>query len=206
MSTRRSYQSRLREERARETKLAIRRSARELFEEQGFTATTVAQIAARAGVAVPTVYAAFDSKSGIVRAMMDELEELAGGEEAGEVVLGEEHPELQLRAFVHFVRTLFERGAPVLRAAMQVRDDEDVRRMAAVGNERRLEGCRLLVARWGELGALAAGVDAERGAKGMWLLTSAEQYFLGTDTLGWSADEYETWLHETLSQLLLTPR
>jgi len=203
VSTRRSYQSRLRAERARETRLAIRRSARELFEEQGFTATTVAQIAARAGVAVPTVYAAFESKSGIVREMMDELEELAGGEDAGERVLAEEDPERQLRTFVHFVRTLFERGAPVLRAAMQVRDDEDVQRMAAVGNGRRLEGCRLLIARWGELGALATDVDAGRAAEGMWLLTSAEQYFLGTDTLGWSPDEYETWLAETLSRLLL---
>ena len=69
MSTERPYSSVLREERARETRVRIRRAAAELFAEEGFADTTVAAIARRAGVAAPTVYSVFGSKAGIVVAM-----------------------------------------------------------------------------------------------------------------------------------------
>ena len=61
MSTDRPYRSTLREERARETRLRIRKSARRLFAARGFAETTIAQIAKDAGVAPQTVYAVFGS-------------------------------------------------------------------------------------------------------------------------------------------------
>src|SRR5438105_10523175 len=61
----RRYRSALRDERAADTRARIVTAARDLFAARGFADTTVALIAARAGVAQPTVYAVFGSKGAI---------------------------------------------------------------------------------------------------------------------------------------------
>ena len=50
----RTYRSSVREEQARRTRQAILDAARRLFAEQGYAATTIAQVAKAAGVAVDT--------------------------------------------------------------------------------------------------------------------------------------------------------
>ena len=67
----RTYRSSVREEQARRTRLAILDAARLLFTEQGYAATTIAQIAAGAGVAVDTVYAAVGAKPVLARLLME---------------------------------------------------------------------------------------------------------------------------------------
>ncbi|WP_052460903.1 TetR family transcriptional regulator [Microbacterium gorillae] len=52
----------LRERRRRETTAAIQRAALDLFEERGFEATTIPEIAARAGVGTRTFFRYLDSK------------------------------------------------------------------------------------------------------------------------------------------------
>jgi AcrR family transcriptional regulator len=74
VSTNRPYRSTLREEQAQETRLRIRKSARRLFAAQGFTETTINQIADDAGVAPQTIYAVFGSKGAIVGEMLQDLE------------------------------------------------------------------------------------------------------------------------------------
>src|SRR3954470_19884269 len=66
----RTYRSSVREEQARRTRLAILDAARLLFTEQGYAATTIAQIAAGAGVAVDTVYAAVGTKPVLARLLL----------------------------------------------------------------------------------------------------------------------------------------
>ena len=78
VSTSRPYQSTLREERALETRLRIRKSARKLFAAKGLTETTINEIAEDAGVAPQTVYSVFGSKGGIVAAILEDLQETAG--------------------------------------------------------------------------------------------------------------------------------
>jgi len=66
-------------------------AARERFATQGFVATTVPQIAKRAGVAVPTVYWAFGSKRALVKAIRDAwLAEARTGERAARVLVIDE--------------------------------------------------------------------------------------------------------------------
>jgi AcrR family transcriptional regulator len=55
-------------------------AARRLFEDGGYTATAVPSIAAEAGVAVKTVYLAFETKAGLLRAVWEAR--LGGEEEA----------------------------------------------------------------------------------------------------------------------------
>ena len=61
----RSYDSPLRREQAARTREQILDSAKELFERDGYAATTMAAIASAAGVSLKTVYLAFETKSGL---------------------------------------------------------------------------------------------------------------------------------------------
>ena len=99
----RRYDSKRRLEQAQETRRAILAAAKARFEEHGYAATTVAEIATDAGVATKTVYLAFDSKGGVLRALWNLL--LRGEQDDRPVadqewyreVLDERDPERQLR-------------------------------------------------------------------------------------------------------------
>src|SRR6476646_10050186 len=67
----RQYASTLRARQAADTKAQVLAAAAELFEESGWSGTTVAAIAQRAGVAVETVYSGFGSKKQVLRAVVD---------------------------------------------------------------------------------------------------------------------------------------
>src|SRR5512134_968695 len=72
MSTpsKRRYVSAVRSRAADATKERVLAAAKTLFARQGIDRVTIAQIATRAHVAVPTVYALYKSKEGILRALM----------------------------------------------------------------------------------------------------------------------------------------
>src|SRR5437868_3181359 len=65
----RAYDSPRRREQAAATRLQILEAAERLFERQGYAATTMAAIAAEAGVALKTVYVVFETKRGVLRAL-----------------------------------------------------------------------------------------------------------------------------------------
>src|SRR5688572_29765594 len=92
----RRYVSRQREEAAEQSKASVLHAARGLFVRRGIDAVTIAQIARKAGVSVPTVYAHFKSKEGILRALLKAalfgpryrvaLERLAGEKDAARLI------------------------------------------------------------------------------------------------------------------------
>jgi AcrR family transcriptional regulator len=67
----RQYSSTLRARQAADTRAQVLAAAAELFEESGWSGTTVAAIAKRAGVAVETVYSGVGSKKHLLRAVVD---------------------------------------------------------------------------------------------------------------------------------------
>src|SRR6266508_5822641 len=73
VNPKRRYQSPRRREQAAATRLHILHAAQRLFDQHGYPATTMAAIATEAGVALKTVYLAFQTKSGVVRALWDVL-------------------------------------------------------------------------------------------------------------------------------------
>src|SRR5205807_7363455 len=99
----RAYNSPRRQEQAASTRSSILDAAQRLFEEHGYAATTMEAIAAEAGVALKTVYVAFETKSGLLRALWHLL--LRGDEDDAAVgerswyreVVEEPDPEQQLR-------------------------------------------------------------------------------------------------------------
>jgi len=166
----------------------------------------VAEIAADAGVSPQTIYAVFGGKTALVVAMLEELEEPAVRRGVVAEILAEPHPGRQLRMLIRSNRSMFERGSPILRAAMAARGDPDVAAMARRGDVGRKNGALELTRLWAEQGALAPGLDPRDAADQLWLLTSVEQFLLATDELGWSGDRYEQWLGDLLERTLLADR
>lgn len=205
MSTGRPYRSRLRAEQADETRRRIRQSAHALFADQGFTNTTIAQIAEGAGVATQTVYSVYKSKGGVVRGMLEDLEESADQDEWVERIRAESNPHRQLHVFVTWIRTLFEMGAPILRAAIAALGDSDVAALRAQGDANRLGGTTALAEHWAQIGALRPGLESGEAGQRLWLLTSPEQYLLATDELGWSPGDYQDWITSMAQRELLAP-
>jgi len=206
MSTRRPYNSSVRDERAAETRLRIREAARHLFSANGFVETTIAEIAASAGVATQTVYAVYRTKGAIVASILDSIEEAADIDSHAAGIFGANDAHVQLTLFVSWIRTLFEDSAPVLRAAFKALGDPHVAAFASSGDTRRRQGCIELTTMWSKRDALREGLDPSEAAQVLWLLTGPEQYLAAVDRLGWTPDDYEQWLSSLLKQeLLATP-
>lgn len=203
MSSDRPYHSDLRQEQARDTRLRIRTSARTLFSSKGFGATTVAEIAASAGVSPQTIYSVFGSKAGIVRAMLEEIEEAAGLKDWVQRIVAEEDPAEQLRLFAGWMRSLVESSEPVIRAALAALSDRDVAAFVAEGDANRREGIQMLMGILAAKGALRPGLDQATAVDRMWLLTSVPLHLASRDVLGWSAADHETWLAATLQREIL---
>jgi AcrR family transcriptional regulator len=213
VKSKRRYDSPRRREQAATTRRQILKAAQRLFERQGYAATTMAAIAAEAGVAGKTVYLAFETKSGLLRALWNLL--LRGDEEDVPIaqrrwyreVLEEPDPERQLRLGAANARAVKERIGgviEVIRAAATL--DANV---AALWNRIETEfhaNQRVIVERIGAKGALRPGLDVDRATDILWTLNHPTVWQLLVVQRGWTPDEYERWFADAAcSELLAAP-
>ena len=201
--SRAAYRSPLRQERAGETRLRITTAAQELFRTQGFTATTITDIAAASGVAAQTVYAAFKSKGGIVQALLAELEEDADAARWRQRVEQAATPALMLAAFAQWTAALFSTSRVTLLASREAIGDPTILALQDEGDRHRRAGVTALVRRLAEAGGLHPSVTEALAVDRMWMLTGLELYLSATTGCGWSDEEYATWLADLLVQQLL---
>jgi AcrR family transcriptional regulator len=197
---RRSYRSRLRDERAEDTRERIVTAARQLFAARGMDATTVAAIAGLAGVAEPTVYAAFGSKREIMAALLARTEREARGEAWARQIAAQPDPARKVGLFASWSQELFSSSRDVVAAVHRDRAAE----LAAEGDRRRRQAVKELVAGIAAAGALRAGLTAGQAADRAWILTGPEVYLLGT-ACGWTAEEYQDWLAAVLREQIIDP-
>ena len=117
----RRYDSTRRREQAAATRREILEAAQRLFERDGYGATTMAAIAAEAGVALKTVYLAFETKSGLLRALWhlrlrgDEDEAPVGRRQWFRDVIDEPDPARRLRLNARNSRAVKLRAANLMR-------------------------------------------------------------------------------------------
>lgn len=209
---RRHYDASGRREKARQTRSAILDAARGLFVERGYTATSVAAVAAAAGVAADTVYAAVGPKPALFR----ELIELALSG-TGEPVPGPERDyavrlraapdaRTKLRIYAAAVTANGHRLTPLfvaLRAAAPAAPE-----LGALWHEistRRARNMRLLVADLAVTGELRRDLTQDEVADVIWTMNSAEYFDLLTVQCGWSEAAFERWLYDAWVRLLLEP-
>jgi len=200
----RSYDSPARRRQAETTRRRLIASARKLFVQHGYDATTIDSIASDAGVAVQTFYATFGSKRTVLLAILDEIEHEAdlpvlrmALEEAAA------DPRRQLRHIVDFNARLFSRTADVLEVVRAAgRADADLVSFGREGEERRRAGQGPLVRGWARSGALRPGLREKEAADILWALTGPDTYRLFVTERGWPVSRYSKWLLSTLEQLL----
>jgi len=184
------------------TRRLIVDAARTLFLERGYKATTMDAIAEEAGVAVSTVYAAYKNKRAILRAIREAWHEQTQAREINEEASRQPDPGRRLGMVARATRRQWETGSAVV-AVYQGAAAAD--REAAAELEQALRGRRAALDRvvGGMEGALRPGLDAARGAAVLRALCRAEVYRELVDESGWTSDEYEAWLSETLKEQLL---
>jgi AcrR family transcriptional regulator len=196
----RPYNSPRRRAQAAATRRAILDAAERLFEERGYAATTIAAIAARAEVALKTVYVTFETKSGVLRALWnlrlrgDEADAPVGQRPWYREVLDENDPERQLLLAARASREvklrvggLFE----VIRNAASV--DPDI---AALWGRIQTEfhaNQRAIVESLADKQALRPGLSVDRGADILWTLNHPAVWQLLVRERGWTPEEHERW-------------
>ena len=210
---RRRYDSPRRREQAEATRRDILSAAQRLFEAHGYAATTMAAIAAEAGVALKTVYVAFETKSGLLRALWHlllrgERDDLPVGEQPWfQEVLDEPDPERQVRMTARNSRLVKQRAGAlmeILRSAAPT--DPDIATLWARIQTDFHANQRAIVESLHEKGALRPDLDVEGAADILWTLNHPNVWQLLVGERGWTADRFEDWLADALcSQLLRGP-
>ena len=207
---RRRYDSPRRREQAAATRRDILEAAERLFRQHGYPATTMAAISVEAGVALKTVYVAFETKSGVLRALWhlrlrgDEDERPVGERGWFREVIEEPDPERQLRLAARAARRVKERAGglfEVLRAAAATDPDID-----ALWNRIQTDfhaNQRAIVESLHAKQALSDELDVVRATDILWTLNHPDVWQLLVVQRGWSPERWERWFADTICGQLL---
>ncbi|MEU3165471.1 TetR/AcrR family transcriptional regulator [Streptosporangium sp. NPDC006930] len=206
MVVKRRYESKRRQEQARQTRRAILDAAGRLFVRSGYAATTLAAVAAEAGVAVQTVYAVFGSK----RQLLSQLVDVS--------IAGDDEPvDMPSRSFVVEIQALTDPRAKLARYARHLSEvharhaaimiilagaataDSDAAEIWRKNVEERRRGMTMFAAELVETGAVRAGHDADSVADVLWLAMDFRNYDWLVRERGWPVQRFERWYVDTVA-------
>lgn len=196
--------------RARATRRRIADAAAALFIARGYGATTLSDIAERAGVAVQTVYFHFGNKRTLLGAAIDLA---AAGDDEPVGVLDrpwmdelrqEPDPRRALELWARTGREIFERIAPIMGVVRDAaRQDAEVAEQWRTNEAQRLVAFTALARLLADRGDLKPDLPEEEAADIVFALNSIEVYTLLTSDRGWSPARWERWLAGSLAGSLL---
>jgi AcrR family transcriptional regulator len=195
-------QASLRQERAEATRQRIADAARRRFSRDGYSAVTIRDIAVEAGVAVQTVYAVYGSKAGILAALRAAAMHQPDAVAAFAAAMASPSLDERLRGFASSIRLRWERAGDIV---LIHRDAAAADRLVRAGVEQTLAVRREGIAALARSLApgLRAGTSVGRAAAILDALSLPEVYFELTAVAAWSPEAFETWLGDSLVDLLL---
>ena len=185
-------------------------AARRRFEEAGYAATTVPSVAAAAGVAVKTVYLAFETKAGLLRAVWEAR--LGGDEEAVPVLermwfrelTAEADPAGKLQLLAAQSRRVKAATGPLLEVIRTAAaTDPDIAVLWADIEAKLLRVQRAVVDQLDALGALEPFLGVEEATDILWTLNHPTVWQLLVRQRGWSPARYQEWIFEAFCRSLL---
>lgn len=210
---RRVYSSPLRRRQADDTRAAVLRAARELFLAQGYGATTVDQVAARAGVSKPTVFSAVGNKQTLLKVVRDVA--MAGDDEpvsvsdrpAAETVHAEPDQDRAIELSAAAIMDISRRYAAIDRVlyGAAAAGEDGLRALWKTSEEQRMVGARHWMVTLVGKRPPPEGFDLDSAVEQLWLLMAAEPYLRLIDGLGWSHERVEVWFAARLRDLLRRP-
>jgi AcrR family transcriptional regulator len=193
--------------RTRATRRRITDAATALFVAEGYGATTLDQVAARAGVAVQTVYFHFGNKRTLLKEAVDVA---AVGDDQPVALLdrgwvdearAEPDPRRVLALWVAHGREILRRIGPIMGV---VRDaavtDPEMAAQWATNEQQRATAFRVLVEQLGERGALRVPVD--EAVDIVCAVHSIELHGI-LAARGWSPERWERFVVDALDHALL---
>lgn len=206
----RSYDSSGRRAQATETRSRIVRCARDLFIENGYGQTTIADIASAAGVSRETIYGAFGNKATLLHRAWDIT---VGGDdedvvfhERPEVVEIRNEPDLSKRFMLHaaFSTKTAQRIAPfqLMVQAAAGADPAAAAMLDEIGRQR-LAGMSVMAAEAARTGQLAVTQDECRDV--IWAMTDGVLWYRLVSERGWTNEQYADWLGRMWVHLLVQP-
>jgi AcrR family transcriptional regulator len=208
----RPYESPRRQAQAEATRRDILSAAQRLFEANGYPATTMAEIAKEAGVALKTVYLAFQTKSGLLRTLWnlllrgDETDRPIAERDWYRAVLDEQDPERQLRLNARNSATGKQRISAILeviRTAAAVDPDVSTLWRRIQSDYRANQGA--IVERLRKHGHLKPRLDAQRATDILWTINHPNTWQLLVVDRGWTPEQYERWTGDLACRELLPP-
>src|SRR5579862_6110839 len=115
---RRSYDGSRRRERARQNRSRVIAAAERMFLTDGYSTTTVQQIAAASDVSADTIYKSFGGKAGLIRAIHERSLQGEGPipaeHRSNEIQQRESDPRVIINAWGRFVAELAPRASPIM--------------------------------------------------------------------------------------------
>jgi AcrR family transcriptional regulator len=209
----RSYDSRLRRERAEATRLAIVVAAGRLFVERGYSATSIEEIAAAAAVGRATV---FNSVGGKPELLKEAYRLAVRGPAHANTPLGRQAQSRRISAepdahtlVAGYAGVMVEVGrrlAPLyeaIRAAAHV--DPEARDLWHLITEERRAAATGITRRLVERDALLHGLDRQSASDILWVLNDPGLYQLLVTQRRWTQRHFRTWLTTTMQNQLLEP-
>ncbi|WP_203828408.1 TetR/AcrR family transcriptional regulator [Actinoplanes palleronii] len=200
--TKRTYTSELRARSARETHAAVLRAAQELFTEQGYARTTIPAVAARAGVAVNTVYTSVGGKA----ALIAELTRAATSDDVIEATLAEilalSDGRRILERLAESTGVVMRRQETLIRVLLEnATADPAVAGAAELSVRRYRERLSRIAAHLVTIGAVDG--DAQRTEQVLWFYFGTSAWTTVSE-FGWPEPEAAAWLATQAAGALLT--
>jgi len=200
----RSYISETRDIQAARTRSSILEAAKKLFQTEGFDRATIHQLAKAAEVSMPTIYAIFKSKSGVLQSLIDE----ALPPEKFEALVADSRqkksPKKRLCNTAKLARQIYDaerelmdilRGASVVAPEFKELEQEREKRRY----ERQGDYVKMLM----QQKYLAKGLTLKKARDILWSLTGRDMYRMLVIERKWTSDGYEKWLAKLLVESLL---
>ncbi len=206
----RSYHSPRRLEQAAATRTAVLDAARELFIANGYTVTTIAQIAAEARVSVDTVYAAVGRKPALLRELVEAA--ISG---TGQAVPAEQRDYVvriaaaataleKISIYAEAITAIQERMAPIYLALRDAATtDQDCAALWAEISARRAKNMRMFAVDLRSTGELRAELSDDQVADIIWSMNAAEYWVLLVHERHWSPAEFASWVIDAWTRVLL---
>ncbi len=210
MVVKRPYESTRRQEQARLTRRAILDAAAALFVEPGYAATPLTTIAAKAGVAVQTVYKIFNSKSALLSALVDVI--VAGDDEAVPLAQRQFAADIQAlsdaraklaRYAVHLAETHARQAQVMLALAGAATVDPDAAAIWRKNLDERRTGMTMFAADLASTGQLRPEHTVDTAADVLWLAMDVRNYDWLVRQRGWPPERFQRWYVDTVAAALL---
>jgi AcrR family transcriptional regulator len=208
----RQYDATGRRERARQRRRDVVVAAQELFEADGFQATTISAVARRAGVSAESIYKGFGTKAALAKAVFDFVivgdDEPVPMAERPETRAVQQEPDVR-RKIQLYVDGFVQRQQRSARVQILIRDgrhnDETLRETWQTLLDERLTGMTMFGRHLLETGDLRPGITLDEVADVLWTYISVEFYELLVLLRGWTPERYAALVASAITDALIRP-